>query len=102
MSLTTEQKIYIEQRVSNEAPSIGVAYLLWLFLGGLGAHRFYLRRVGTGLMLLFITLIGLVAWPLLVVTAIWVILDAFFIPGIVRAEKGRLRAMFASGAAAGL
>jgi TM2 domain-containing membrane protein YozV len=33
--------------------SKGVAYLLWFFLGILGAHRFYLGKVGTGLLYLF-------------------------------------------------
>ena len=28
--------------------SAGVAYLLCIFLGGVGAHRFYLGRSGTG------------------------------------------------------
>jgi TM2 domain-containing membrane protein YozV len=28
--------------------STGIAYLLWLFFGGVGAHKFYLRRPGLG------------------------------------------------------
>jgi TM2 domain-containing membrane protein YozV len=28
--------------------STGIAYLLWFFLGGAGAHKFYLRRPGLG------------------------------------------------------
>ena len=27
--------------------SVGVAYLLWAFFGGFGAHRFYLGRSGS-------------------------------------------------------
>lgn len=30
--------------------SKGVAYLLWLFLGIFGAHRFYLEKIGTGVL----------------------------------------------------
>jgi TM2 domain-containing membrane protein YozV len=32
--------------------SKGVAYLLWLFLGVFGAHRFYLEKIGTGVLYL--------------------------------------------------
>ncbi|MDR2708728.1 MAG: TM2 domain-containing protein, partial [Elusimicrobiota bacterium] len=35
-----------------EAKSKGVAYLLWFFLGLLGAHRFYLDKIGTGVLYL--------------------------------------------------
>lgn len=33
--------------------SKGTAYLLWFFLGALGAHKFYLGKVGTGGLYLF-------------------------------------------------
>jgi TM2 domain-containing membrane protein YozV len=32
--------------------SKGVAYLLWFFLGIFGAHRFYLEKIGTGILYL--------------------------------------------------
>jgi TM2 domain-containing membrane protein YozV len=42
--------------------SKGVAYLLWFFFGLIGGHRFYLGKVGTGL-LYFLTLGGLgIGW----------------------------------------
>jgi TM2 domain-containing membrane protein YozV len=33
--------------------STGVAYLLLFFFGGIGAHRFYLGKIGTGFLYLF-------------------------------------------------
>ncbi len=67
--------------------SIGVAYVLWFFFGGLGAYRFYLKKTGSAVTMLVITLvsalltivvIGIVG---LIAMGIWVIVDAFLIPG---------------------
>ena len=63
--------------VSVPLKSTGVAYLLWFFLGFLGAHRFYLGRMGTGLIYLFT--FGLCGFGL--------IYDLFVIPRMVREEN---------------
>lgn len=70
----------IEQRITNEKPSTGVAYLLWFFLWFFGAHRFYLGRTGSAIAMaiLSITVVGLV------VTALWAFIDLFLIPSIIR------------------
>lgn len=70
--------------------SVGVAYLLWFFLGGFGGHRFYMGQTGTAIAQLIMTLIGIgtaiigIGFILLAVVGIWVLVDAFLIPGIVR------------------
>jgi TM2 domain-containing membrane protein YozV len=81
--LGTQELILIEQRITNEGRSVGVAYLLWFFLGFFSAHRFYLRRPGTAIFQIILNciLIGL----------IWVLIDAFLIPGMVRNENAKLR-----------
>ena len=38
--------------------STGAAYLLWFFLGGFGAHRFYLGQNGTAIAQLLLALFG--------------------------------------------
>lgn len=60
--------------------SLVVSYILWLFLGMFGGHRFYGKRVGTGVAQLVctVTVIGSI------ITAVWIIVDAFLIPGWVR------------------
>jgi len=81
MTLTSSQLMLIEQRVTNDGPSSTVAWLLWLFLGFLGAHRFYLGRTGTGILML-LTLGGLFVW--------WFI-DLFLISGMIRSTRDQLR-----------
>ena len=68
--------------------STGAAYLLWFFLGGFGAHRFYLGRTASGvgqLLLLFFGWIPLfTGW---IVLGIWWLIDAFLIPDIIRVDN---------------
>lgn len=77
---TTSQSQYAMMQYQARQRSVGVAFLLWLFVGGFGAHRFYLGRKGTALAQLLCTVL-VVGIP---VTAVWVLVDAFLIPGIVR------------------
>ena len=76
--------------------SVLVAYLLWFFFGALGAHRFYLKRTGSGLIMLVIfiatavfSVVGLGFFGAIAL-AIWILVDAFLIPGIARDYNNRL------------
>lgn len=77
----------------------GIAYVLAIFLGTLGVHRFYLGRVGTAIAILSLTVLGgLTAWlliglPLLLAAGIWWVIDLFLIPGMVREENQRRLAL---------
>ncbi|MDR0786088.1 MAG: TM2 domain-containing protein [Treponema sp.] len=42
--------------------SKGVAYLLWFFLGVFGAHRFYLEKIGTGVLYLLTVGVFGIGW----------------------------------------
>ena len=98
MALSTQQQMLVEQRVNNDGKSMLVAYLLLIFLGGLGVHRFYLGRSGSGAIMLvmcilgWLTLVIYVGMFLLIAVAIWAIVDLFLIPGIVESERTKLRA----------
>jgi len=63
-----------------------VAYLLWFFVGLLGGHNFYLKRTGVAVtqLILSLTVVGVL------ITIVWVIVDAFLIPGWVRDQNNLL------------
>jgi len=73
-----------------EKKSLLVAYLLWAFLGYVGAHRFYLGRPLSGVLMLalsgIVLLVTLVSFGLLsflwFIVAIWWFIDALLIPGM--------------------
>jgi TM2 domain-containing membrane protein YozV len=91
--LGTNELILIEQRVTNEGRTVGVAYLLWFFLGIFGGHRFYLGRPGTAILQILLNCI--------VIGIVWVLIDAFLIPGMVRNENAKLRDTLIRQASAG-
>jgi TM2 domain-containing membrane protein YozV len=76
--------------------STGAAYLLWLFFGGFGGHRFYLGHVPSAVLMLALTMIGVatsvigVGALFLAMTGLWALIDAFMIPGMVRAHNNAL------------
>jgi TM2 domain-containing membrane protein YozV len=81
--LGTQELLLIEQRVTNDGRGVGVAYLLWFFLGFFSAHRFYLRRPGTAVLQILLNCVA--------IGLVWVLIDAFLIPGMVRNENAKLR-----------
>lgn len=85
--LSDTQRMLIEQRVTNEKPSTGAAYLLCVFLGAFGVHRLYLGERGTGIVMLIlgITVFGLI------ISGIWAFIDLFLIPSIVRRRTDEIR-----------
>jgi TM2 domain-containing membrane protein YozV len=59
---------------------------LWFFLGLFGAHNFYLKRTGVAVaqLILTLTVVGMV------ISLVWVFVDAFLIPGWVRNQNNLL------------
>ncbi|MBL8573411.1 MAG: TM2 domain-containing protein [Hyphomicrobiaceae bacterium] len=76
-------------QVSKEK-SMLVAYLLWFFLGGIGAHRFYCGKVASGLvqagMMVFgvLTMVLIIGLPLVIAAGLWALVDAAFVHRWVR------------------
>ncbi len=83
--------------------SMAVSYLLWFFLGGLGGHRFYNGRTGTAVTQLLLTIFGVLLLfafglgiVLLIPLWIWVIVDAFLIPGWINLHNNTLASTLGS------
>jgi TM2 domain-containing membrane protein YozV len=62
------------------------AYLLWFFVGLRGGHNFYLKRTGVAVtqLILSITIVGLV------ITGVWVLVNAFLIPAWIHNQNNLL------------
>jgi hypothetical protein len=93
----------VAQQGAHPRKSVGVAAALWFFLGFFGAHRFYLGRIGTGAAQLALCVIGTVlalldpatlphpqaANAVLLVLAVWVIMDFMLVWRLYRDQRSR-------------
>lgn len=80
-----------------------IAYLLWWFLGSFGAHRFYMGRTASAILMLalfwgsvLLMVVG-IGFLTIIIPSIWWIVDAFLIPGIVRDHNLGLAARLQGG-----
>lgn len=96
--LSVQEKSLVEQQVTNNKKSVLVAYILWFFLGMTGAHRFYASKgkVAAIIQLVssiigFLTTFIFIGFLILFVLGVWVLIDAFLIPGMVRKQADELR-----------
>ncbi|WP_223067294.1 NINE protein [Paenibacillus caui] len=109
--LTTNELLVLNSELQSHEKSLAIAYLM-LIGGHLGIHRFYLRRTGTAVAQLvlflaatffyiaFLVLTGLESYLLSMVflvlllgcaavLTVWIIVDLFLIPGMVRSWNAR-------------
>ena len=91
----TEETVRL-MRYDAAKKSVGVAYMLWFFLGAFGVHRFYLGSWGIGVLILACTGLAFVTFGLTgLVSGLIMVLDLFLIPGKVRQHNERLIASLA-------
>ena len=90
-------------RYEAEKKSLAVSYLLWLVLGAVGGHRFYLRRPISAMVMLlistfsFILTLVLIGYAGLFFISLWWLLDALLIPGMVARHNTRVIAAIQRG-----
>ncbi len=87
----------LKQRYDTHAKSVWKAYLLWLFLGWFGGHRFYLGYINSAIFLILMSSLGLMLTLIhfagvfvLFAPGLWLLVDAFIIPAIVRHQNAEL------------
>ena len=61
--LTGEELLTLRREVEYRRKNPIIAWALWFLSGPLGGHRFYMGRIGTGI-IMFLTLGGLLVWAL--------------------------------------
>ncbi|MGQ2283028.1 TM2 domain-containing protein [Apilactobacillus kunkeei] len=95
--LSTQEQLMVNDYVENNSVSAVAAWLLWVFLGLFGAHRFLFKKPYAVLMLI-LAIIGCLTSILLIglgfLTAVWIwwIVDAFSIQSWLK--ESRLQAAY--------
>lgn len=79
-TLTSQELQILSTEMDKKKKSTAATWLLWIFLGGLGGHRYYLGRYGTAV-LMTITL-GCFG--------IWTIIDLFLISGMLKRTNEKI------------
>jgi len=65
------------QIINYAQKSTTVAYVLLIFLGGLGFHRFYIGKVISGLIILVLSLMGMFVPFVSIIVGLWLLFDLF-------------------------
>jgi len=78
--LSAQQLSMVGMELERSKKQPVVMWLLWLFTGGIGGHRYYLGDVGKGVAMT-LTLGGL---------GVWTLIDAFFISKRLEAKNAEL------------
>lgn len=79
--------LLVNSEVEKKKRNLVVAYLLWFFLSGFGAHRFYFKKTGSAIAMLALTILSTALTVVLigvfgfVILGIWALVDTFLMPG---------------------
>lgn len=84
-----KHQYFIDTYIKNNKKSGWVAYLLLIFVGHFGIHRMYMGKTFTGILQLILTL-TFSWWTFDIIPGVWLILDLFLIPFMLRENKNKL------------
>jgi len=86
--LTNEELLVVNSEVERLQKSTAVAFLLCIFLGTFGAHRYYMGKTGSAIAMTLITVLTLGMGT--IITGIWALVDLFLITGWLREDREQL------------
>ncbi|QDX95423.1 TM2 domain-containing protein [Brevibacillus laterosporus] len=89
-NLNTDQQLMVNAELNKKKKSVGIAYLLWFFLGSVGGHRFYAGDIGLGIFYLVLFVIS--CFTLFIPTGIMCLIDLFLIGKRIDKVNDRLEA----------
>lgn len=97
-ALDDRDLIIYNAELTRSKKSLALAYLLCIFLGATGAHKFYIGRSGSGTFYLIMFLLGIcTAWMVIGFLPLGIVwfcsfIDLFLLPSQVREAEDKLRA----------
>src|SRR5689334_2894670 len=71
VNLTTEQLMMVRDEVDKKRKNKTVLFWIWLFLGGLGGHRFYMGNTGYAVAMFFFNWLTLGIWAIIDIFVAW-------------------------------
>ncbi|AYJ43125.1 TM2 domain-containing protein [Lactiplantibacillus pentosus] len=88
--LTNEEVLVLNSEIELRKKSALITYLLCLFIGTLGAHRYYVGKTGSTIAMTLITVLTLGFGA--IVTGIWALVDLFLINGWLQDDRSQIEA----------
>ncbi|MGA3409683.1 TM2 domain-containing protein [Lactiplantibacillus pentosus] len=88
--LTNEEVLVLNSEIELRKKSALITYLLCLFIGTLGAHRYYVGKTGSAIAMTLITVLTLGFGA--IVTGIWALVDLFPINGWLQDDRSQIEA----------
>lgn len=88
LQLTNEEKILLNSELELKRKKPLIAYLLCIFLGGIGGHRYYMGKTPTAITMTVLPLISF--GYLALITGLWSFIDLFLIGSWIREADNHL------------
>lgn len=96
--LTNEERLVLNSELERKGKSKIIAYIFLIFLGGLGLHRFYLKRNFSGVLMVSLNFLGwltagiFIGYLFLLVYWIWWFIDLFLTNFMVNSHNDKIEA----------